>query len=59
MDEDSTRLISQVDTWWMITLGFCIAVNVVAPGLIIGRLWYVVFINKTVAQESCLIDWPS
>lgn len=41
MDEDSTRLISQVDTWWMITLGFCIAVNVVAPGLIIGRLWWI------------------
>ncbi|KAG8913983.1 hypothetical protein FRC01_004276 [Tulasnella sp. 417] len=41
MLEDSTRLIAAVDTWWMITLGFCIAVNVVAPGLIIGRLWWI------------------
>ncbi|KAG9009924.1 hypothetical protein FRB90_008064 [Tulasnella sp. 427] len=41
MLEDSTRLISLVDTWWMATLGFCIAVNVVAPGLIIGRLWWI------------------
>lgn len=41
MVQDSTVLIPVVDRWWEITLGFTITMNVVVPGLIIGRLWFV------------------
>ncbi|KAG9033323.1 hypothetical protein FRB95_000330 [Tulasnella sp. JGI-2019a] len=30
-----------IDRWWEITLGFTIAVNIVVPGMIVGRLWYI------------------
>lgn len=41
MLENSMRLTPEIDKWWIITLGFTIAVNVITPGLIIIRLWSV------------------
>lgn len=41
MLENSMRLNPVIDRWWIITLGFTIAVNLVTPGLIIIRLWFV------------------
>lgn len=39
MLENSMRLTPEIDKWWIITLGFTIAVNLITPGLIIIRLW--------------------
>ncbi|KAG8943689.1 hypothetical protein FRC04_002589 [Tulasnella sp. 424] len=41
MLENSMRLTPEIDKWWIITLGFTIAVNVITPGLIIIRLWWI------------------
>lgn len=41
MLENSMRLTPEIDKWWIITLGFTIAVNLVTPGLIIIRLWWI------------------
>ncbi|KAG8899327.1 hypothetical protein FRB99_006776, partial [Tulasnella sp. 403] len=55
MMADSTELIPIIDKWWMITLSFTIAVNVVTPGLIIGRLWY---IARQVGVLGSRSSWP-
>ena len=39
MLEDSPALSGTIDKWWEITMGFTIFLNVLTPGLIIGRLW--------------------
>lgn len=41
MVEDNTALIPVIDKWWETTLGFTIAVNIIVPGMIVGRLWWV------------------
>ena len=38
--DNDLSLVPVVDKWWEITLAFTIAVNVLTPSLIIGRLWY-------------------
>ncbi|KAG8918122.1 hypothetical protein FRC02_002593 [Tulasnella sp. 418] len=38
--EGTSRLNATVDSWWMATLGIMIAVNLLVPGLIVGRLWF-------------------
>lgn len=41
MLENSMRLSPEIDKWWEVTLGFTLCLNVLVPGLIIGRVWYV------------------
>ncbi|KAG8895363.1 hypothetical protein FRB99_000623 [Tulasnella sp. 403] len=55
MLENSMHLSPEIDQWWMITAGFTLAINVIVPGLIIGRLWY---IARTVGVLGSKSSWP-
>lgn len=50
--EDNDALIPVVNKWWEITLAFTIAINVVGPGMIIGRLWYIARTVKILGKDS-------
>lgn len=53
--EGTPRLTPYVDKYWEITLGFTIAVNVITPALIIGRLYHIARQVGVLGSHSA---WP-
>ncbi|KAG8858949.1 hypothetical protein FRB96_004769 [Tulasnella sp. 330] len=52
MVNNSPALIPVIDKWWEITLGFTIAINVIVPAIIVGRLWFIAWKLGLIGSNS-------